>query len=224
MPTTGEDRERAGRPPVTSRAHLERVALDLFARDGFEATTVDHIAQAAGVARRTFFRYYASKNDVVWGDFDAGLRAMEEQLAQLPPQVPLLQGLADAVVRFNALPAEAIAAHRQRMSLILHVPALQAHSTLRYAAWRDVVARFAAERLAQPVDALGPQLVAHVALATAVASYEQWLRDERSDLPTLLAQAFGALELNALPDPPRAAPAARARAASARPRRRPARD
>lgn len=221
--TTARDERAAGRPPVTSRTHLEQIALDLFVRDGFDATTVDRIAEAAGVARRTFFRYYASKNDVVWGDFDTGLRAMEEQLAAVPEDLPLLEGLADAVVRFNALPARAVTAHRQRMSLILHVPALQAHSTLRYAAWREVVARYAATRLGQPVDALGPQLVAHVALAAAVASYEQWLRDERSDLPTLLAQAFAALEINALPASTGAGPADRAPAAPARPRRRPAR-
>ena len=216
--TAAGDERGAGRPPVTSRARLEQVALDLFARDGFDATTVDRIAEAAGVARRTFFRYFASKNDVVWGDFDAGLRSMEEQLAALPDDVPLLEGLAGAVVRFNALPPEAVDAHRQRMSLILHVPALQAHSTLRYAEWRAVVARFAAPRLQAPVDDLGPQLVAHVALAAAVASYEQWLRDERSDLTALLAQAFAALEVSLPP----AGPARRARAARARPPRRPA--
>ena len=211
-------RERPGRPAATSRAELEQVALALFARDGFDATTVDQIAEAAGVSRRTFFRYYASKNDVVWGDFDAGLREMEARLAALPDDVPLLQGLGDAVVRFNALPAAAVPAHRQRMSLILHVPALQAHSTLRYAAWRDVVARFAARRLGRPVEALPPQLVGHVALAAAVASYEQWLRDERIDLPTLLAQAFAALEIS-----PPDAPAVRSPAGARRPARRPAR-
>lgn len=218
MTSARDGHDRPGRPAVTSRAELERVALALFARDGFDATTVDSIAEAAGISRRTFFRYYASKNDVVWGDFDAGLQEMEQRLAALPDDVPLLQGLGEAVVRFNALPQEAVAAHRQRMSLILHVPALQAHSTLRYAAWREVVARFAARRLDLPVGALPPQLVAHVALAAAVASYEQWLRDERSDLPTLLAQAFGALEIR----PPDAA-AARARAGARRPARRPAR-
>lgn len=208
----------AGRPPATSRAELEQVALGLFLRDGFDATTVDRIAEAAGVSRRTFFRYYASKNDVVWGDFDAGLRAMEERLAQTPDDVPLLQGLGEAVVAFNALPPEAVPAHRQRMSLILHVPALQAHSTLRYAAWRAVVARFAARRLGLPVPALGPQLVGHIALAAAVASYEQWLRDESSDLDALLSTAFAALAIS-LPD----APAARGRAAPARRPRRPPR-
>ncbi len=214
MVTRRGERERAGRPPLTSRGELERVGLELFARDGFEATTVDRIAEAAGVSRRTFFRYFASKNDLVWGDFEAGLRAMEEDLAALPDDVPLLQGLGGAVVRFNALPPDAAQAHRRRMSLILHVPALQAHSTLRYAAWRDVVARYAARRLDLRVDALAPQLVGHVALAAAVASYEQWLRDERSDLTVLLAQAFAALTIS-LPD----APAGRAPAAS-RPRAR----
>ena len=207
----------AGRPPATSRAELEVAALELFHRDGFDATTVDRIAEAAGVSRRTFFRYYASKNDVVWGDFDAGLRAMEARLAQTPDDVPLLQGLGSAVVEFNALPPDAVPAHRQRMALILHVPALQAHSTLRYAAWRDVVARFAARRLDLPVDALAPQLVGHVALAAAVASYEQWLRDEGSDLSELLRAAFAALAVS-VPG----APAGRGRAAPARrPRRLP---
>ena len=218
MAAAGVERDRAGRPPATSRAELEQVALGLFADDGFEATTVDRIAEAAGVSRRTFFRYYASKNDVVWGDFDAGLRAMEERLSATPDDVPLLLGLADAVVRFNALPPEAVPAHRQRMSLILHVPALQAHSTLRYAAWRDVVARYAARRLDLPVADLAPQLVGHVALAAAVASYEQWLQDEGSDLTDLLARAFATLELS-LPG----APAARGRAAPGRRARRPPR-
>lgn len=208
----------AGRPPATSRAELEVVALELFHRDGFDATTVDRIAEAAGVSRRTFFRYYASKNDVVWGDFDAGLRAMEARLAQTPDDVPLLRGLGQAVVEFNALPPEAVPAHRQRMALILHVPALQAHSTLRYAAWRDVVACFAARRLDLPVDALAPQLVGHVALAAAVASYEQWLRDDGSDLSELLSAAFAALAIS-LP----VAPEARGRAAPARRPRQPPR-
>jgi mycofactocin system transcriptional regulator len=187
--------QRLGRPPVTSRADLERIALDLFIRHGFTETTLDDIAAAAGIARRTFFGYYSSKNDVVWGDFDALLRGMEEWLAARRADRPLLATLTEAVVRFNDLPAEAVPAHRQRMALILHTPALQAHSTLRYTDWRGVVARFAARHLGQPVDALPPQLVGHLALAAAVTAYEQWLGDETADLPQLLRTAFGALNL-----------------------------
>jgi mycofactocin system transcriptional regulator len=193
--STPSSRERPGRPPVTTPVELERVALALFSEQGFAETTVDDIANAAGISRRTFFRYFASKNDVVWGDFDALLEGLEEWLAGAPPETGLLASIADAVVRFNALPPEAVPAHRQRMALILHVPALQAHSTLRYADWRAVIARFAARRLRQPVEAFGPQLVGHVALAAAVAAYEQWLADNTSDLSVMLYDAFSALEV-----------------------------
>ena len=211
-------RERLGRPLVTSRAELERIALDLFIRNGFNATTLDDIATAAGIARRTFFGYYASKNDVVWGDFDALLRGMEAWLAEVHDDRPLLETLTEAVVRFNDLPAEAVPAHRRRMALILHVPTLQAHSTLRYADWRDVVARYAARRLDEPVDGLLPQLVGHLALAAAVTAYEQWLADESADLPSLLTAAYGAIDLRvpAAARPPGGGATARA------PRRRPA--
>jgi len=180
---------------VTSRAELERIALDLFIRNGFTETTLDDIAAAAGIARRTFFGYFSSKNDVVWGDFDALLRGMEDWLVQSANDRPLLDTLTEAVVRFNDLPPQAVPAHRQRMSLILHVPALQAHSTLRYADWRGVVARFAARRLGQPVEALLPQLIGHLALGAALTAYEQWLADESADLAPLLKEAFGALDL-----------------------------
>jgi len=190
---------RPGRPPRTTAADIERVALDLFARRGFDETTVEDIAAAAGISRRTFFRYYPSKNDVVWGDFEGLLRGMDEWLVATSDDVPLVDALSAAIVRFNSLPPEAVPAHRQRMSLILHVPALQAHSTLRYADWRDVVARFAARRLGEPVDSFQPQLVGHLALGAAVAAYERWLRAESEDLGELLAAAFAALELRLSP-------------------------
>jgi mycofactocin system transcriptional regulator len=179
-----------GRPRATTKAELERAALQLFAERGFDATTVDDIADAAGISRRTFFRYFPSKNDVVWGDFDALLDGMRTWLAGQPTDVDLLAALEEAVVRFNSLPPDAVPAHRHRMVLILQVPALQAHSTLRYADWRAVVADFVADRLgARPDDPL-PALAGHLALAAAVASYERWLREPRTDLDEVLRQSF----------------------------------
>jgi mycofactocin system transcriptional regulator len=185
--------ERTGRPPATSRVDLERVALDLFVRNGFAETTVADIATAAGISRRTFFRYYRSKNDVVWGDFDTLLQGMDDWLTRSPADLPLVPALKEAVVRFNAVPGEAVPAHRQRMELILYVPALQAHSTLRYADWRGIVARFAARRLRMGADDLFPRLIGHLALGSAVAAYEQWLKDPTSDLGDLLASTFDTL-------------------------------
>ncbi len=190
-----ERRDHRGRARVSSRGEIEHVALELFTHAGFTDTTVDDIAAAAGISRRTFFRYFASKNDVVWGEFDTGLRVMESMLDAASEDVGLLDALTDAVVRFNAFPPDAVVAHRQRMELILHVPALQAHSTLRYTAWRAVVARFAARRLAQPAQSLLPQLVAHVCLGAAVAAYEAWLRDDAADLSALLGEALATVRL-----------------------------
>ena len=193
-PTTAPSAGRSGRPAVTTRAELEQVALELFGQRGFDATTVDDIAVAAGIGRRTFFRYYASKNDVVWGEFEEGLAALRTQLAGTDASRPLLEALKDAVLAFNRLDPEHAPWHRSRMALVLGVPALQAHGTLRYAAWRAVVADFVGERLDLEPSGLLPQLVAHLCLGAALTAYEQWLLRPDADLQELLAQALDALD------------------------------
>ena len=170
------------------------VARELFAERGFDATTVEDIAAAAGIGRRTFFRYFASKNDVVWGDFDRGLADLRARLAAADRDQPLLDALREGVLAFNVLPAGGLEWHRARMGLILTVPALQAHSTLRYAAWRGVVAEFVAVRLGLAAGDLLPQLVGHLCLGAALTAYEQWLQDAEADLPDLLDAALLALD------------------------------
>jgi mycofactocin system transcriptional regulator len=183
-------RVRAGRRRVTSRGELEHVAFELFGRNGFERTTVDDIAAAAGIGRRTFFRYFRSKNDVPWGDFDAMLRRMRERLDGCPPQRPLMEVVREALLDFNRVPAAEQPWHRRRMELILRTPALQANSTLRYADWRAVLAGFVGERLGRPADSLVPQTIAHATLGVAVAAYEQWLRHDGAELTALLDEAM----------------------------------
>jgi TetR/AcrR family transcriptional regulator, regulator of mycofactocin system len=182
-----------GRPAVTTRDELATLALDLFAERGFEQTTLEDLAEAAGIGRRTFFRYFASKNDVVYGDFEAALEDLRARLAARPAEEALIDGIRDAVLAFNALPPDAEPQHRVRMSLVLHTPALQAHSTLRYAGWRAVVAEHVAARTGADPGDPQPQLVAHVALACAVAAYEQWLARPGSDLQELLDRSFRGL-------------------------------
>jgi mycofactocin system transcriptional regulator len=179
-----------GRRPSTSRAELERVALDLFTSRGFEETTVEDIAAAAGIGRRTFFRYYASKNDAVWGEFDRQLEMLRAWFDECKPDVPLMDAVHHAVLTFNRLPKDQEPWHRRRMALILNTPALQAHSTPMYARWRAVIAEFAAARTGAQVQDMVPQLIAYAALGAAVAAYEQWLRDEDAELEPLLDQAM----------------------------------
>jgi mycofactocin system transcriptional regulator len=179
-----------GRRRVTSRADLEQVAFELFAANGFEQTTVEDIAAAAGIGRRTFFRYFPSKNDIPWGMFEVEHERMRARLKACPRDVHLMDAIRVALVDFNKVEPAQIPRHRRRMELILRVPALLAHSTLRFAAWRDVVAEFVGERTGQRPDSLAPQAIAHAILGVAVAAYEQWLDDEDADLGTLLDSAM----------------------------------
>lgn len=182
-----------GRPAVTSRGELERICLEMFSAQGFDVTSVDEIAAAAGIGRRTFFRYFKSKNDAVWGEFDTQLDAFARWFAACPPEVPLVEAIRGGVLAFNSFDAQATASLRNRMRLILGSPALQAYSTLRYAAWREVVARFAATRLGgDPADLL-PRTLGHLALGAALAAYEQWLEHEDADLIDLLQTSLALL-------------------------------
>ena len=186
---------RIGRRPSTTHAQLEAVALELFVSGGFDETSIDDIATAAGIARRTFFRYYPSKSDLVWGDFGAELSRMEAWLAAASPDLPMMEAIHQAVLEFNRLPPAQVPQHRRRMSLILGVPTLLANSTLRFAQWRAVVAAFAAGRLGLAEDALLPEVVGYSALGATLAGYDQWLRDENSELTALLDEALGELAI-----------------------------
>jgi TetR/AcrR family transcriptional regulator, regulator of mycofactocin system len=95
-----------------------------------------------------------------------------------------------AIVDFNKVPPADERWHRRRMQLILGVPVLQAHSTLRYAEWRQVIADFVALRTGQPCDSLLPQAIAYAMLGVAIAAYEQWLQDDHSNLSELLDTAM----------------------------------
>src|ERR1700733_8961215 len=179
-----------GRRRATSQAELEQVAFGLFEANGFEQTTVEDIATAAGIGRRTFFRYFPSKNDVPWGTFELELERMRARLKTCPRDVQLMDAIRVALVDFNQVEPGQIPRHRQRMELILQVPALLAHSTLRFAAWREVIAEFVADRTGQRPDALAPQTIAHAVLGVALAAYEQWLDDESAELGVLLDAAM----------------------------------
>lgn len=186
--------QRTGRARATTHDELSRIALELFLERGFDETTVHDIVSAAGIGRRTLFRYFPSKNDLPWGDFDGMLDAFREHLAQSDPGSPVFETLRDAIIDFNRYPEQEMAHHRKRMWLLLSVPSLQAHSTLRYAGWRRVIVEYLAARRGEDPDALGPQAIAWACLGLCLSAYEQWLADESSDLVQLLEAAFAAAQ------------------------------
>jgi mycofactocin system transcriptional regulator len=181
---------RVGRRRSTTTDHISTVAIDLFAARGFDDVSVDDVAEASGIARRTLFRYYPSKNALPWGDFDAHLDHMRDLLNTLEPDVPIGDALRTALLAFNSFDDQETARHRQRMRVILETAALQAYSMTMYAGWRAVVAAFVAQRIGARVEDIVPQTVAWTMLGVALSAYENWLADESVSLAEALGQAF----------------------------------
>ncbi len=99
----------------------------------------------------------------------------------------MADALVEALVAFNRVPPEELDNHRRRMSLLLGVPALQAHSMIMYADWRHVIAEFCATRLGLDDTDHLPQTIGWLCLGAALAAYEQWLSDPDADLEALIA-------------------------------------
>src|ERR1700739_1072988 len=181
---------RAGRRRPTPPHPITDVALKLFTARGFAEVSVDDVAQAAGIARRTLFRYYASKNAILWGDFDTHRAHLQELLDNVDPKVPLGEALRGALLAFNTFDECETARHRQRMRVILETAELQAYSMTMYAGWREVMAGFVAHRLSVKTTDPLPQTVAWTMLGVALSAYEHWLGDESVTLPTALGNAY----------------------------------
>lgn len=181
---------RVGRRPSTTQDHITDVALALFASRGFDEVSVDDVAKAAGIARRTLFRYYASKNAIPWGDFDAHLQHLRELLDSLSTEISLAEALREALLSFNTYDDQEMAQHRRRMRVILETAGLQAYSMTMYAGWREVIAAYVAQRIGAAPRDLMPQTVGWLMLGVALSAYEHWLADESVALADAIADAF----------------------------------
>jgi mycofactocin system transcriptional regulator len=186
-------RSPRGRPPGTTTRELEVIALKLFTEQGFHETTVDQIAAAAGIAKRTFFRYYDAKSDVLWNEFDHEVETIRALLAAMPEDIPVLEAVRRAVLEANHYRAEDVPELRMRMSLLSTVPDLAASATIHYDAWERAVAAFVAHRIGQPVESLYPLVVGRSVLAACRAAYERWSARADADLAVYLNASLQAL-------------------------------
>jgi TetR/AcrR family transcriptional regulator, regulator of mycofactocin system len=184
---------RRGRPPGTSARALELIALRLFAERGFEDTTVDQIAAGAGVSRRTFFRYFESKAEVLWSEFDREVAALRQELAALPKRLPVMDAVRTAVLAVNHYGPDDVPELRLRMSLINATPELAATAAVHYDAWEQVIIDFVATRSRRPADSLYPLAVGRATLAACRAAYECWAARADADLVSYLDAALRAL-------------------------------
>ncbi|GGY01267.1 acyl-CoA-like ligand-binding transcription factor [Streptomyces hiroshimensis] len=174
---------------------LTEAALQLLALKGFDAVTIDEIATTAGVSKRTFFRYFASKEDVVvqfLADMGADMRA---ELAARSAEERPSAALQCAV----GVPIATCADHSDRalrvVQLILRTPALHARFLERQAQWRDDLAAELAQRLGLDPDSdLYPRLAAGMALNAFDAVLHRWSGSDGAEDPAeLIDRAFAVI-------------------------------
>ncbi|MFD0363171.1 mycofactocin system transcriptional regulator [Nocardia sp. GCM10030253] len=190
-----------GRPRGTTKRELELIAMRLFTEQGFDETTVEQIAAAAGISGRTFFRYFPTKAEVLWYQFDDEVAALREAFATMPDEVPMMTAVRRVVVNANRYRAEDVAELRTRMQLVGAVPALAATAGAHYDAWERAVSAFAAQRLGEPEDALLPLAVGRTTLAAARAAFDAWLARADADLTVYLDEALAGLARGFAPTP-----------------------
>jgi AcrR family transcriptional regulator len=164
------------------RDRLAQAAFALFHERGYEQTTVDDITERAGVGRTTFFRYYRSKEDVIFPDHDRLLAQIGERL-RIARDVPVdgpataLGAVSDAVrlVLLHYLDEGDLA--RRRYKLTSSVPALRDREIATVARYQRLFREFVAGQMSE----LRAELMAASVVAAHNHVLRRWLRGESPD-------------------------------------------
>jgi AcrR family transcriptional regulator len=181
--------ERLGRPALTSAHQLAEVAQELFVEQGFDETSVEDVAEAAGVSRRTFFRYFPTKADVLWVESPAELEHLRTLFGAAPDDEPWDEVLCRAAPAALSHPAEQRSWALHRAQLILAVPAVQAKAARVHGEWRAITTAFVATRRGTGTDDLIAIAAGHAVLAATLAAHEWWVAHPDEELEG----AFGRL-------------------------------
>ncbi|MEU6642831.1 TetR family transcriptional regulator [Saccharomonospora sp. NPDC046836] len=180
--------DRGGRPALTSAHELAEVAQNLFLELGFDQTSVDDIAAAAGVSRRTFFRYFSTKADVLWVESAAEIGRFQDLLAAAPPDEPYDEVLCRAAPEALHHPPEQRTWALHRAQLILSVPAVQEKAAVRHAEWRRIATEFVAVRRGSTADDLVAIAAGHAVLAATLGAHEYWLAHPEEELREIMSR------------------------------------
>ncbi len=167
--------------------------MRLFLEKGFEATTVEEIAAAAGVSHMTFFRYFPAKEDVI--DYDDYGQTLAEHIAARPSDEPPLEMIRHALTQDQAeVDPDERETMLTRMRLVLSTPALQARSWTHKDADEDLIARALATHPGYDADALETRVIAAAAIAAVTAAVRTWTENNgKAELRDLINLAFQTL-------------------------------
>jgi AcrR family transcriptional regulator len=190
------ERPRAGlreRKKARTRASIQQEAMRLFAEQGYSATTIDQIAEAAEISQSTFFRYFPTKEDLmVQDDLDAFLiEAFRAQPAELSP----IQALRKAFLSVHDdVSPDVVAQERQRHALILSVPELRAAMLNGFTDTINQLGDLVAERVSRRPDEFVVRNFAGAVIGVMMSAMIMASADESQDFFLLMEAGLAHLE------------------------------
>jgi len=183
-----------GRPVEVDAEVLAELALALFTERGFDEVTMADIADAAGVSRRTLFRYFPSKPDLVWGGFDEAIERFRAALADdaiVPSGRPesAVAALHRAYVAMAEFPPELVEVTRQRLRIIDANPSVLAHGLAKFGAVHELL-----EPVLGGAESLRAHLLADLYVTTGFSAMRWWARSGEGSPAEVVDEALALLE------------------------------
>jgi len=193
---SGQSRPKTGlreRKKARTRAEIQRQALRLFRERGYEATTVAQIAEASEVSESTFFRYFPTKEDVVfWDELDPLIfEAFGAQPAELGPIRALRYAIRDVLTEASAAEREGL---RERVELLLSVAPLRAMLVDQVRGPMRLLAEAMAERSGRRPDDPAVRAATGAVMGVGLSAMFAAAEDPGSDIVSVLDEGLAQLE------------------------------
>ncbi|HLI40994.1 MAG TPA: TetR family transcriptional regulator [Streptosporangiaceae bacterium] len=185
------------RKKARTRASIREHAVRLFREQGYQATTVEQIAEAAEVSPSTFFRYFPTKEDVVLQD-DLDVRfieALQRQPAHLGPFAAVRAATREAFASYTEADLDLV---RQTTALMTAVPEIRARAVDEFVRTMAIMGEALAKRAGRPADDLAVRTAAGAIVGVMMATAIPWEgRQDRDGIDGMfrrIDQALGLLE------------------------------
>ena len=167
--------------PDDARERLEAAAFELFAQQGYDATTVTQIAERAGLNRATFFRQFADKREVVFGGEDRVSDVLVGGIRLAEPNASLIERLQSAFINADTMltPDQRIKS-AQRVAALASSVEVQERGLLKRSRMSAAFARAFSD---EGFDVFDSRLGAEIGMLTFSIAMERWLRADTNKSP-----------------------------------------
>jgi len=189
------------RKRVETRRRIAEAAVRLVSEHGIAATTVDEIAEAAGIGRATFFRYFESKElAIATGLSEVAVFVLISALSDLPPELGPLEAVRASHAAIGRMFEPDFAELLEQAQLSTASPAMRAWTLQLYVEWEIAIAELIAPRFDDLVPGdPRPRMIGAMNMAAIRLARDEWVEaDGQGDLPELVQKYLGAIEVPSL--------------------------